>query len=85
MNKNSKHRQLALHKQIAAIRKSARWHKQQRSAGSFTVSSSPRKNVAEVVHINILPNGKRDSVTRFQPIDSTRAVFKRSFSRHVRA
>lgn len=43
------------------------------------ISTSPRKNLKMVVYHNKLPSGKTESLTRFEPLDPNRPVYKRAF------
>lgn len=41
------------------------------------VSTSERKNIQEVVYHNIGPDGKKASITRFEPLWKSRPVYNR--------
>ncbi len=43
------------------------------------ISTSPKKNLEMVVYHNVLPNGKKESLTRFEALDETRHQYKRPF------
>jgi hypothetical protein len=43
------------------------------------ISISSRKNIKMVVYHNKLPSGKIESITRFEPLDPDRPVYKRTF------
>jgi hypothetical protein len=45
------------------------------------ISDSPTKNIREVVYHNIGPDGKKDSITRHEPINASKPVYKRTFGR----
>jgi len=47
------------------------------------ISESPKKNSRQVVYHNIGPDGKKDSITRHEPINSAKPVYKRTFGRRI--
>jgi hypothetical protein len=46
------------------------------------VSASPKKNIKQVVYINVGPDGKKDSITRHEPLDSSAPVYRRKFGKN---
>jgi hypothetical protein len=47
----------------------------------IVVSSSPQKNIEEVIYINVLPSGKKDSITRFEALNPNKPVYRRKFGK----
>jgi hypothetical protein len=45
------------------------------------ISESIAKNSREVVYHNVGPDGKKDSITRHEPINPAKPVYKRTFGR----
>lgn len=50
----------------------------------IVISESPAKNICECVYHNILPNGKKDSITRFEPLNPGKNVYRRTFPKAPR-
>lgn len=48
---------------------------------SKIISVSPRKNIQQVVYQNELPNGKKDSITRHEPLNPDKPHYRRSFKK----
>lgn len=50
----------------------------------IVISESPAKNIVEVVYHNTLPSGKKDSITRFEPLNSAKKIYLRTFPKPPR-
>jgi hypothetical protein len=51
------------------------------NAKRLVISTSPDKNLVEVVYHETLPSGKKTSVTRFEPLNFARQVYRRKFGK----
>ncbi len=49
---------------------------------TIVISESLRKNLKMVVYQNELPSGKKDSITRHEPLNPAKGVYKRVFGRN---
>jgi hypothetical protein len=51
------------------------------NAKRLVISISPDKNIQEVVYHETLPRGKKVSTTRFEPLNSYKAIYRRKFGK----
>jgi hypothetical protein len=51
--------------------------------GRIVISESPRKNIQMVVYHNVDGAGRKASITRHEPLNPARSVYRRAFGKNV--